>query len=315
MSPYTAVLQRLNHASVKKHFDAYGDIDWDAPEHRIESDDPRWELPEDEPLGANAWYRTQPQATRARIGLELVAMRQKAGIEFENILSRGLLEFALQCPNDSPAYRYAYHELIEEGQHSLMFQEFVNRSGADPEGLSWSRRLASRRIPSLGRRFPELFFVFVLAGEVPIDAIQRRELRRSEMHPLLRRIMQIHVTEEARHVCFAHHYLREYVPSLSGFQRARLQVMAPFIAHETTQLMLRTPAWLLKRHAVPAAVAREVQRGPLARAMSAQMLQPLMDILQALGLITSATAPIWHALGYSAVRPRLGPGSASTLSS
>ena len=60
-----------------------------------------------------------------------------------------------------------------------MFQEFVNRSGFDAKGLDRFERAASRLIVSLGRRFPPLFFAFVLGGEDPIDYVQRRELRSS----------------------------------------------------------------------------------------------------------------------------------------
>ena len=111
-------------------------------------------------------------------------------------------------PNGSPEYRYAYHELIEEGQHSLMFQEFVNRTGLETPGLPTPIRFAARFVAAQGRLFPPLFFVFVLGGEDPIDHVQRTTLRSGrELHPLLRRIMQIHVTEEARHICFARYYL------------------------------------------------------------------------------------------------------------
>ena len=66
--------------------------------------------------------------------------------------------------------------MIEEAQHSLMFQEFVNRSGFDAQ--AWTAdRIGARVIVSLGRRFPPLFFTFVLGGEDPIDHVQRRELR------------------------------------------------------------------------------------------------------------------------------------------
>ena len=65
---------------------------------------------------------------RARIGLHMIATFMKIGLQFESVLKRGLLEFALELPNGSPEFRYAYHEVIEEAQHSLMFQEFVNRT-------------------------------------------------------------------------------------------------------------------------------------------------------------------------------------------
>ena len=55
----------------------------------------------------------------------------KAGLQFESVLKRGLLEYAFRLPDGVPEFRYAYHEVIEEAQHSLMFQEFVNRAGLD----------------------------------------------------------------------------------------------------------------------------------------------------------------------------------------
>ena len=74
----------------------------------------------------------------------------------------------------------------------------------------------------LGRRFPELFFIFVLGGEDPIDHVQRETLRSErELHPLLERIMRIHVTEEARHLSFARHYLKREVPKLGPFSSSR----------------------------------------------------------------------------------------------
>ena len=56
----------------------------------------------------------------------------------------------------------------------------------------------------LGSRFPELFFIFVLGGEDPIDHLQRETLRSErDLHPLFEMIMRHHVTEEARHLSFA----------------------------------------------------------------------------------------------------------------
>src|SRR5438094_1632101 len=170
---YQHLLRRLSHQSVVKHFDAYADIDWDAEDYRIDPEDPRWELGSDDVLGATAWYCAQPQAARARLGLHLVAAKMKIGTQFENVLQRGLLEFAWTLPNGAPEFRYVYHEVIEEGQHSLMFQEFVNRTGFDVAGLGFLDRLGARRVIATARRFPALFFGFVLSGE---DAIYHLQL-------------------------------------------------------------------------------------------------------------------------------------------
>src|SRR5438067_2410245 len=83
---YARLLGRLSHQSVVKHFDAYADIDWEAAEFRVDPEDPRWELSADDPLGATAWYRAQSPATRARLGLHLVATKMRIGAQFENAL-------------------------------------------------------------------------------------------------------------------------------------------------------------------------------------------------------------------------------------
>jgi hypothetical protein len=312
---YHAIVRRLNHASVHKHFDAYTDVAWEDPEFRIDPTDPRWELDESEPLGATAWYQNRPADVRARIGLDVAAARMKRGIEFENILSRGLLEFAATRDNDSLDYRYAYHEVIEEGQHSLMFQEFVNRAGGFAELMPLGQRLIGRVIPRFGRTFPELFFVFVLSGEVPIDQVQRRDLRSRSRHPLLRRIMQIHVTEEARHVCFAEHYLAEHIGQLSRVQLARLRGSAPFITSETAKLILEPPRWLIRRHGIPAAVVADAKYADQARAFKAEAAKPLVEKFRELGVITSLTSPLWHALGLVTSAPALASGERPLLNS
>lgn len=312
-SHYDSIVLRLNRASVQKHSDAYIDIPWEDPEFRIEPEASCWELDTYDPLGATGWYRDRTPALRARIGLDMAAARMKVGVEFENILSRGLLEFALTRDNGSSDFRYAYHEVIEEGQHSLMFQEFVNRSGAAAGGIAGWQRSFGRIIPRLGRRFPELFFAYVLAGEVPIDQVQRRELRSRARHPLLRRILQIHVTEEARHVCFAENYLAAHVPQLSRVRLAQLRLMIPFITAETAKVMLHTPAWLVRRYGIPSAVVADANYASPARTFIADSVKPLVEKFQELGLITRLTLPLWHALGLTSSVPALHSGGRPLL--
>ena len=83
--PYAERVQKLSVQSVRKHFDAYEDVEWDAPENHIDPEDPRWERPIDDPLGATAWYRALPQPIRARLGLHLVVGQLQVGLEFERV--------------------------------------------------------------------------------------------------------------------------------------------------------------------------------------------------------------------------------------
>jgi len=296
---YPQLVARLSHQSVVKHFDAYADIPWDDPEYRIDPEDPRWELPEDDVLGATSWYRNQPQAVRARIGLHMIATFAKIGLQFEGVLKRGLLEFALRLPNGSPEFRYAYHEIIEEAQHSLMFQEFVNRTGFDIPGLTWWQRFGARQVVRFGRTFPELFFIFVLGGEDPIDYVQRTALRSGRpLHPLLRRIMQIHVTEEARHLCFARHYLKEHAPQLGPVRRFVLSRRAPLILAIMAQMMMRPSAQIVRTYGIPRAVIREAYTwNYVHRARTLEALRKVRELCAEIGILTPGATLVWKLLG------------------
>ena len=293
---YAALLARLSHQSVVKHFDAYADVDWESEEFRLDPEDPRWELPADDGLGATAWYRSQPPAMRARIGLHIIATFMRIGLDFESVLKRGLLEFTAGLPAGSPELRYAYHEIIEEAQHSLMFQEFVARTGLDVPGLPPLLRFGSRQVVRFGRSFPELFFVFVLAGEDPIDHVQRTMLASGRpVHPLLRRIMQIHVTEEARHLCFARHYLREHAPRLGALRRTLLRIRTPVILSVMARLMMRPSGHIVRTYGIPASVVDEAyRRNPHHRAATLEALRKVRALCVELGLVLPA---LWRLLG------------------
>jgi hypothetical protein len=297
--PFSRLLARLSHQSVVRHFDAYADIPWERPEYRIDPEDSRWELPDYGMLGATAWYRAQPAGTRARLGLHLLASFMKAGAQFENILQRGLLEYALALPNGAPEFRYVYHEVIEEGQHSLMFQEFVNRTGLDVPGQPAVVRFGSRPIAALGRAFPELFFVYVLGGEDPIDHVQRRFLESGRpMHPLAERISRIHVTEEARHLAFARQSLRERVPRLGPARRRALELAAPLVLATIAEVMMRPPRHLIATYEIPPEVIDEAYtRNPRHRTAVLEALGKTRELCRELGIVTPRLLPLWRRLG------------------
>jgi hypothetical protein len=295
---YRGLIERLSRQSVDKHFDAYADIAWDAPEMQIDPTDPVWELAEDDTIGRTEWYRGLPQEERARIGLHRVVTAMKIGVQFESVLKRGLLDYATTLPNNSPEFRYVYHEVIEEAQHSLMFQEFVNRSGFDPPGLSWDMRLGARFVVALARRFPPLFFLFVLGGEDPIDYTQRQMLRSDRPnHPLLERIMRIHVTEEARHLSFARHYLRHAVPELGRARRLVLSIAAPRLLGEMSKQMLLPSDSLLKQHGLPKGGLKGQLDMAEARQFVKDSVGKVRRLCVELGLVTRVSKPIWKRVG------------------
>jgi len=202
---YEEKLLTLSEGSVHQHFDPWTDIDWDNPDYAIDKNDPRWVLPKADALGRSAWYQALPLDRQIEIGLWRQANVAKVGLQFENILIRGLMEYVMGLPNGSVEYRYVTHEATEETHHTQMFQEFVNRAGVDVPGGPKYFRMVAPFLPLAARPLPIVFFMGVLSGEEPIDHLQKAILREGEaMHPLLQRIMQIHIAEEARHISFAH---------------------------------------------------------------------------------------------------------------
>lgn len=295
---FDALCGRLSRQSVDRHADAYADVDWDAPDATVSPNDPRWELADFDPIATTAWYRDQPDEARARLGLQRIAMTMRTGWEFENVLQRGLLARAYWLPNGRPEFRYLHHEVIEESQHTMMFQELVNRAGLPAPGMPvLVKRAAERFVVPLARRAPALFFFFVLGGEEPIDFVQRRRLRAGIAHPLLERIIRIHVTEEARHRSFARHYLEREVPRLHPVRRRTLTVAVPLLLGTMVRLMLDTPRSFTRPNGIPPQVARTARRSPEHRALRAASVAGIRRLCAETGLLPRWARPMWKALG------------------
>ncbi len=296
---FAGLLSRLNEQSVRpgKHFDAYVDVPWD--EHPIDPADPRWELGPLDSLGATAWYQAQPQEVRARIGLHMVASKMQVGYFFEGVLKRGLLEHSTTLAAGSPELRYVYHEVIEEAQHSLMFQEFAGRAGyGTVPDVPRKAVVGSRRVVRLARLFPELFFIFVLGGEDPIDHMQRETLRNkdADLHPLLERIMRIHVTEEARHLSFARHWLKRSVPQLSAVRRTILSIGAPLILGEMGGLMMRPSSAIVATYGIPKdAICEAYDDNAEWQQSAAVAMRKVRVLCRDLGLMNPLSVRLWKA--------------------
>ncbi|HEY7488177.1 MAG TPA: diiron oxygenase [Streptosporangiaceae bacterium] len=295
---YEGVIDRLNKASVDKHWEAYADIPWDDPELQVDPDDPRWVLPPDDRLGGTEWYRSQPVEVRARIGLWRVATAMKIGLQFENLLKRGLLTYAYKLPNGRPEFRYVYHETTEECHHGMMFQEFVNRTGMPIRGMPKALSAVAQLAPLIPRLDTELFFVFVLGGEDPIDYVQRKNLKAGHIqHPLEETILKIHIAEEARHISFARHYLKHQVPQMGRPRRRVLGLLTPIILGVMARIMLSPPGPMVRHFKIPKSVVREAYKNEAARSEIRDCVAKIRDLATELGLIDNVSKRIWYAFG------------------
>ncbi|GAA3128071.1 diiron oxygenase [Planomonospora alba] len=296
---YEAVIERLSKASVDKHWEPYVDIPWDDEDFLVRQDDPRWELPEVDRLGGHPWYRAQPPEVRARIGLWRVATAMKIGLQFENLLKRGLLNYAYRLPNGSPEFRYVYHETIEEGHHGMMFQEFVNRTKLPIKGMPGPLSLIAQVTPWIPLISTELFFVFVLGGEDPIDHVQRTALREGQIkHPLEETIMRIHIAEEARHISFARHYLRRRVPAMPRPLRFLLGVLSPLVLGTMARIMLSPPGSMIRAFRIPDHVVKEVYTDDPGTAQQIRdSVRRTRELCAELGMMNRVQRAVWKAMG------------------
>lgn len=293
---YVDLLTTLSEGSVRRNFNPYTDIDWDAPEFAVAPGDERWILPATDPMGRHPWYRAQSVEKQIEIGQWRQANIAKVGLQFESILIRGLMNYSFWVPNGSPEYRYCLHEAVEECNHTLMFQEMVNRIGADVPGMPRLLRWLSPLIPLVPGPLPIPFFFGVLAGEEPIDHTQKDVLREGkELHPIMSRVMAIHVAEEARHISFAHEYLRKRLPHLRRGQRLLLSLNVPIIMRVLCQAILVPPRSFFRQFGIPREVRKELFfDSPESRQLLRDVFADVRMLCYDTGLMNPLAKLIWR---------------------
>ena len=293
---YVATLNALSEASVRRHFNPYTDIDWEAPELSVTDDDPRWVLSATDPLGRHPWYRAQPVQKQIAMGMWRQANSAKVSLQLESILVRGLMHYTFWVPNGSPEYRYCLHESIEECNHTMMFQEMVNRIGVDAPGMPRWLRWISPAIPLYAGPLPGTFFFGVLAGELPIHHTQKTMLRDpAALHPILEKVMAIHVAEEARHISFADQFLSKRVPLMTRRSRFTLSLYVPIAMRILGQAIVVPPRGFFKEFDIPRGVRKELYFGaPGSRQALRDVYGDVRMLCDNVGLMNPFAMLVWR---------------------
>jgi hypothetical protein len=293
---YCAALTTLSEASVRRNFNPYTDIDWDAAELSVRKNDPRWVLPTSDPLGGHSWYQAQPSEKQIEIGLWRQANMAKISLQLESILVRGLMHYTFWVPNGSPEYRYCVHESIEECHHAMMFQELVNRIGVNAPGMPRWLRWISPAIPLYAGPLPGTFFFGVLAGELPIHNMQKAVLRgRESSHPIIEKVMAIHVAEEARHISFADQFLAKRVPRMVRRSRFALSLYVPIVMRVLCQAIVVPTRGFFWRFDIPRSVRREAFfDAPESRQALRDMYGDVRMLCDNVGLMNPLALLLWR---------------------
>lgn len=294
-SRYAAHLATLSEASVRRHFNAYVDVDWEAPEFAVTTDDPRWVLPSTDALGRHPWYQAQPLDRQIAMGRWRHANMAKVAIHFEDILVRGLMHYAFWLPNGSPEFRYCVHESIEECNHTLMFQEMINRIGVDVPGMARWLRWLSPMVPQWAGLVPNAFFFAALAGEVPFDYVQTEVLRAdAPAHPAVKKVIAIHVAEEARHIAFGDEILRRRVPRVWWTSRFVLSLFVPIIMAVLGRTMVVPPGKFFREFGIPRSVRRSIFGAPDARQAMRDAFADIRTLCGEVGLMNPVARLVWR---------------------
>ncbi|MDF0529745.1 diiron oxygenase [Tsukamurella sp. 8F] len=297
---YEQTLMDLSEASVRRNFDPYLDIDWDSDALEIKPDDERWICdPDVDPIGRHPWYKAQPVEKQIEMGMWRQANVAKVGLQFESMLIRGIMQYTAALPNNSPEFRYATHEAKEECQHTLMFQEFVNRVGMDVPGGNLFLRTISPIVPLFATMTPMFFYMMVLGGEEPIDHLQKEFLRsKGAQHPAMTTIMQIHVAEEARHIGFAHQLLEHRVPTRGRLTRLALSLILPVTMRVMVTMIMMPPKQFWDRFEVPRDVKREIfWRSPESQRTKRNVYGDVRMMAERSGLMNPLSRFMWRLSG------------------
>lgn len=295
---YTDFLKTLSDGSVRKHFEAFEDIAWDSPTFAVIPDDPRWVLPTVDPLGRHPWYLAQPLERQIEIGMARQACICKVGWQFESVLIRGILEYVFWSKNRDPQFRYLMHEVTEETHHIQMFQELVNRIGVDTSGARGWFKWVQTFLPLAGRWLPAIFIAGVLAGEEPIDHVQKSIIRAgTEIHPLLERVMQIHIAEEARHISWAHVYLKRTADRMGTLDRFVFSLAFPVVMRVLCDIIVKPTPEFRKEYGIPRKVVNELYwDSPESRKMLRDLFTDVRMLAEDAKLMNPVSRRVWKLL-------------------
>ncbi|MDQ6855631.1 MAG: diiron oxygenase [Candidatus Dormibacteraeota bacterium] len=227
-----AIAQRLLRASVQKSFDPEVDVDWEQPqvedmfympEHRVSL------------YGTPLWDR---MSHRQRVDLSRheIASTASVGVWFELILLQLLARHIYDLPATSDHVRYALVEIGDECRHSVMFSRMIERLGCPAYGPGPLAHNLGRILKSTAAG-PEVFAAILIAEEI-LDAFQRELMIDESVQPLVRRVSQIHVIEEARHMRYAHEELQ------------RQMVTAKPAGRTLARWVVARSAWVISRRLV-----------------------------------------------------------------
>ncbi|GAB09873.1 hypothetical protein GOARA_048_00750 [Gordonia araii NBRC 100433] len=284
----TAIATRLLKGSSARSYDPIVELDWDAP-----LEEGKYFLPPKvlSLYGTPLW---ESMTTDERIELSRQEMAHvlSVGIWFENLLNRALL---IRLMREDPAAATSHYELTEMGdecRHMTMFGKVIERSGARPYMMRPWERAAMLALPAVMRG--TLLWVITLIGEELFDALQREMRTDPELQPIVARLMQIHVTEEARHIGFARDGVMRRKPVRSRWESLVAANLHGLGGPVFRRLFTNPQMYRRAGIANPREAARIARANPKFHEVQVKSFAPLASFLRQADLMGPVSEYLWR---------------------
>ncbi len=282
-------LARLLTSSQKLSYDPQTEVDWDTPldpEHY--GLNPEWCTL----YGTDLWDE-MTQEQRVALTRHEVGSIMSTGIWFEMILQQMLLREQYTADVTGSEFQFALTEIADECRHSLMFARACQTMGVPHYVPARPVVEAARGLKSLAKA--EVAYGAILVAEEILDVMQRDWMRGENVLPIVRTTSKIHVVEEARHMKFARHEIREHLDGASSLRRRQSAWVIATAAFVIVKSMVNPKVYenvgLDRSRALAAAKANEHHHN-LMRLSCVH----LMDFLSEVGLLTPAAMRRYRAV-------------------
>lgn len=299
-------VSHLSDSAQRKSFDPWCDIDWS-----VAFDDSRFYLPPDlvSLYGTELW-NSMTREQQVRLSLHEASSTLAQGLWFENILGFKLLDYLYRANPQESHFYWMLQEVSDECRHSMMFGEFIRRSGTPWYKPEWWATYVANFTRFVAPKVS--VFLAVLAAEATTDYLNRRVMQDPGCHPIMRQIARIHVIEEARHLGYARHWLEENYAEMPLPVRVTIRVQAPIVT--MTLLSQLVSSRVYDKVGLPPEAASLARRNPARRRVWQDSCAELIVFLDQIGAVNWRVAPVWRALGMMEIAASKGPGTRVDLS-
>ncbi|MBB5851046.1 diiron oxygenase [Amycolatopsis umgeniensis] len=283
--------QRLLQASAKLSYDPEVDVDWEAP-----LTDGAFFIPERTVslYGTELWD-SMSHEQRVELSRQELINSVSVGIWFEIILMQMLLRMSYRADPTTAHARYALTEVADECRHSTMFAMLIDKVDGRPYRNNRLLHFTAHVLPLI-LRGPSMW-VATLIGEEVFDAIQREHLQDESIQPLVRAVMRIHVTEEARHVRYARDDLSRQMARASWPVKAFTRIVVAIGSMLLSRLLSRPAQYARAGLERPRRAAALARRSPHRREVLAAGAAKMVRYLREVDLVGGPGLVLWRRSG------------------